>query len=121
MAASFICETTNKKREVEMSDTDLMANRYGNVLVITDDRGTSRITHHRDGAISGVHANGGKIEGIWSIEDGALWETFSSPPESAALGRHGGRRPFSDKVVGDTWQHTMPNGRTMKFLLIKAE
>jgi hypothetical protein len=105
-----------------MSDEpDLMANRYGNVFVMTDARGTSRIMHHKDGTVTGTHYSGEEIRGVWSIENGGLWETFSAPPEAAARGRHGGQRPFAEKKVGDTWEHTLPDGRSFKFALVKGD
>ena len=102
------------------NENDPMAARWGTALIVTGPIGTSRMMHHPDGTISGVHATGAQIVGIWEAVGNDLYETFSAPPESAVKGRHIGGVVRTDKRIGDKWKTVLPNGDVFKLEVVKA-
>jgi hypothetical protein len=98
------------------SETDPMASRYGNTVVVTGPEGWTKVAFNQDHTMTGVNSKGERIVGTWAVENGMLWETPIAPASFVAVGKH--CNPVPTTKLGDKIEHTRPNGQKITVELV---
>jgi YD repeat-containing protein len=94
---------------------DVMANRYGNTVVITDSKGAvTKLMYDQDGKMSIAMPDGTKGTGKWALKDGKLCITADAGPTA-------GKEQCNavvDHKVGDEWDVPLADGTKGKAKLV---
>lgn len=95
--------------------SDVMANRYGNTVVITDAKGgVMKLMYDQDGKLTVVLPDGTKSTGKWALKDGKLCVTADAGPTAGKEQCN----PVADHKVGDEWEVPMADGTKAKAKLV---
>lgn len=94
---------------------DVMANRYGNTVVITDAKGAvTKLMYDQDGKMAVVMPDGAKGTGKWALKDGKLCITADQGPTAGKEQCN----PVVDHKVGDEWEVPLADGTKAKAKLV---